>query len=38
VVESHSGTILENDQDLEYCVATEQKPLIVYAPKDIDYA
>ena len=34
----HDGEILDDDLDIEYCIDTQENPLVVYVPGDIDYA
>ena len=34
----HNGEILGDTAEIEYCINTEQNPLVVYVPMDIDYA
>lgn len=34
----HGDDILEDKAEIEYCINTEQNPLVVYVPMDIDYA
>eukprot|EP00347_Sterkiella_histriomuscorum_P006217 403353614 len=32
----HNGQILENDDELEYCLTTQNNPLIIYVPTDFN--
>ena len=34
----YGNEILDNSHDIEYCINTVESPLVVYVPKDIDYA
>ena len=32
----HDGKILDNDDELEYCITTQLQPLVVYIPSDFN--